>query len=113
LTDLNFTEAMKCYPVSRKFVPKCIMNYRDYLIRQIHILQPKVIIALGDKAFKAISDMKYDKFTNVVGRKYTVDFMGIKTILFSIYHPSPASPLCIKANVPLFKEIDRLLNALD
>jgi uracil-DNA glycosylase len=109
LDDLTFTEAIKCYPTKRNHAQECSRNCRNYLIRQINILSPKIIIVLGDKAFRTVCDIKYNKFSEVAGKCFFADFLDKRTIIFPVYHPSPASPLCIKGNLELFKEIEKLI----
>lgn len=67
---------------------------------------------MGTKAFKAINDIEYDKFADVVGKQYKISCSGIETMLFPIYHPSPASPICRTGNEPLMKVIEGLLNTI-
>ena len=101
LDDTFFLEAIKCYPKDRKYLNKCGSNCRKYLLRQLDIINPKVVLVLGDAAFKAILDVKYKKFSEVVGREFMLD--NIKII--PIYHPSPISPLSLKGNIPIFEKL--------
>lgn len=101
LDDTFFLEAIKCYPKDRKYLDKCGNNCRKYLLRQLDIINPKVVLVLGDAAFKAILDVKYKKFSEVVGREFMLD--NIKII--PIYHPSPISPLSLKGNIPIFEKL--------
>lgn len=101
LDDTFFLEAIKCYPKNRKYLNKCGNNCRKYLLRQLDIINPKVVLVLGDAAFKTILDVKYKKFSEVVGREFMLD--NIKII--PIYHPSPISPLSLKGNIPIFEKL--------
>ncbi len=101
LDDTLFLEAIKCYPKNRKYLNKCGNNCRKYLLRQLDIINPKVVLVLGDAAFKTILDVKYKKFSEVVGREFMLD--NIKII--PIYHPSPISPLSLKGNIPIFEKL--------
>lgn len=101
LDDTFFLEAIKCYQKNRKYLNKCGSDCRKYLLRQLDIINPKVVLVLGDAAFKAILDVKYKKFSEVVGREFMLD--NIKVI--PIYHPSPISPLSLKGNIPIFEKL--------
>ena len=65
------------------------------------LLKPKIILSLGDAATKTILNIKYKKFSDVVGNEYELD--GMKVI--PIYHPSPISPKSYVGNVDIFNEI--------
>lgn len=101
LEDIYFLEAIKCYPKDRKYLNKCSNNCRKYLIEQLKIIKPKLILSLGDSATKTILDIKYKKFSEVVGREYILSNMTI----IPIYHPSPISPKSYTGNVDIFNNI--------
>ena len=101
IEDTYFLEAIKCYPMDRKYLNKCSENCKKYLFKQLKIIKPKVVLSLGDAATKSILDMKYNKFSDVVGKVFNVN--GYKVI--PIYHPSPISPLSYKGNIEILKKI--------
>lgn len=101
LEDTYFLEAIKCYPKDRKYLKKCSVNCKKYLINQLNIIRPKIILSLGDAATKTILDIKYKKFSDVVGHEYKLDDM----IVIPIYHPSPISPKSYKGNIDIFKKL--------
>lgn len=101
LEDTYFLEAIKCYPKNRKYLTKCSTNCRNYLIKQLEIIKPKIVLSLGDAATKSIISEKYKKFKDVVGKEFNVN--GYKVI--PIYHPSPVSPLSYKGNIEIFKNL--------
>lgn len=105
LDDIYFLEAIKCYPKNRKYLKKCSINCKYFLLKQLNIIKPKFILTLGDSATKTILDVKYKKFSEVVGKQYELN--GIKVI--PIYHPSPISPKSYKGNIETFKEIKKVL----
>ncbi len=61
LTDIYITAACRCAPPANKLTPLQLANCRNYLINEIVILKPKVIICLGmvgwNAAITAISDI--------------------------------------------------------
>lgn len=101
IEDTYFLEAIKCFPKDRKYLNKCSVNCKKYLFKQLEIIKPKIVLALGDAATKSILDIKYDKFSDVVGKEFDVN--GYKVV--PIYHPSPISPMSYKGNIEIFKNI--------
>ena len=101
IEDTYFLEAIKCYPKDRKYLNKCSENCKKYLFKQLEIIKPKVVLSLGDAATKSILNIKYKKFSDVVGKVF--DINGYKVI--PIYHPSPISPMSYKGNIEIFKKI--------
>lgn len=106
LEDTYFLEAIKCYPKERKYLSKCSINCKSYLLKQLNIIKPKVVLSLGDAATKTILDIKYKNFSEVVGKKYEIDGMTV----IPIYHPSPISPKSYKGNIPIFNELNDIVN---
>ena len=101
IEDTYFLEAIKCFPVDRKYLNKCGVNCKKYLLKQLDIIKPKVVLSLGDAATKSILDIKYKKFSEVVGKKFIVNGY----IVIPIYHPSPISPMSYKGNIDIFKKL--------
>ena len=101
LEDAYFLEAIKCYPKTRKCLGICGTNCREFLNRQLEVIKPRFILSLGDAATRLVLDIKYDKFKDVVGKKYVVNGYTI----IPIYHPSPISPLSYKGNVGIIKNL--------
>ncbi len=102
IEDTFFLEAIKCYPLDRRYLNKCGNNCKKFLFMQLEVIKPKVILSLGDSATKTILDFKYKKFSEVVGKVF--DINGFKVI--PIYHPSPISPLSYKGNEEIFKNLN-------
>ncbi len=106
--ETTFLEAVKCYPVARKNLKYCASNCKNYMLEQISILNPKLIITLGEFPTKKLLNFKFDKFSDVVGKIYQI---GNYKIL-PIYHPSPISPKSYQGNLPIFNKISKELNIL-
>ena len=107
LEDITFLEAIKCYVKEGKNLNKCSFNCKKFLIKQLEILNPKIVLTLGDAATRTILDIKYKKFSEVfsevVGKEY--DINGY--IVIPIYHPSPISPKSYNGNIEIIKKIKR------
>ena len=101
LSDTCFLETVKCYPKNKKFLQECILNCRKYLFEQLSLLDPKIILPLGDVATRSLLNIKYNRLSDVVGNVY--DYHGHDVI--PIYHPSPISPLSYEGNVDIFENV--------
>ncbi|MCT4612088.1 MAG: hypothetical protein N4A47_01805 [Clostridia bacterium] len=111
LEDISFVEAIKCFPPNRSNLKRCKDNCYDYLLDQIKILKPKVIVPLGDTATKSLlKDVKYKKFGEVVGVEHELNINDIKYKVIPIYHPSPISPVSYSGNVAIFEKIKEVSN---
>ena len=102
IEDTYFLEAIKCYPKDRKYLSRCSKNCKSFLLEQLNIIKPKIVLSLGDSATKSILDVKYKRFSDVVGKEYYIN--GYKVI--PIYHPSPISPMSYKGNIEIFKSLN-------
>jgi len=109
LKDTTFVEAIKCFPVNRKYLKKCNSNCKRYLFNQLELLKPKIVIALGDSATRMITETKYKKFSDVVGEVMNINVNGKDIKVLPIYHPSPISPIGYTGNVPIFNNIRDIL----
>ena len=69
--------------------------------QQLEILQPKLIITLGEFLTENLLDFKFKRFQDVVGSIYEVN--GYK--ILPIYHPSPISPKSYKGNILVFNSL--------
>lgn len=106
LENTHFVEAIKCYPKSRTHLKTCNKNCRKFLINQIDVIKPKLILTLGDEATRAVLNLEYKNFKEVVGKIYNIN--GYKVI--PIYHPSPVSPMSYKGNIPIMENIKESIN---
>ena len=104
--ETTFLESVKCYPLERKNLKLCSKNCKDIMLRQLKILNPKLIITLGEFPTRNLLDFKFDKFKDVVGNIYEIN--GYK--ILPIYHPSPISPKSYTGNVPIFEKIKTFSN---
>lgn len=60
--ETTFLESVKCYPLERKNLKLCSKNCKDIMLRQLKILNPKLIITLGEFPTRNLLDFKFDKF---------------------------------------------------
>ena len=99
--ETTFLESVKCYPLERKNLKTCSKNCKNVMLQQLKILNPKLIITLGEFPTRNLLDFKFDKFADVVGNIYEVN--GYK--ILPIYHPSPISPKSYSGNLPIFEKL--------
>ena len=99
--ETTFLESVKCYPIERKNLKTCSKNCKNIMLNQLRILNPKLIITLGEFPTRNLLNFKFDKFVEVVGNIYEVN--GYK--ILPIYHPSPISPKSYSGNVPIFENL--------
>ncbi len=109
LLDLSFTEAIKCYPIKRNNLETCKINCKKFLFEQIELLNPKIIITLGNYATRSLLDINYKNFKEVVGQIYEINIKGKTVMVLPIYHPSPISPLSYKGNIEIMKKLEKIL----
>ncbi len=99
--ETTFLESVKCYPLERKNLKACSNNCKNIMLEQLKILNPKLIITLGEFPTRNLLNFKFNKFAEVVGNIYDVN--GYK--ILPIYHPSPISPKSYKGNIPIFEKL--------
>ena len=99
--ETTFLESVKCYPLERKNLKTCSKNCKNIMLEQLKILNPKLIITLGEFPTRNLLDFKFDKFADIVGNIYEIN--GYK--ILPIYHPSPISPKSYTGNIPIFEKL--------
>lgn len=99
--ETTFLESVKCYPLERKNLKTCSSNCKNIMLEQLKILNPKLIITLGEFSTRNLLDFKFNKFADVVGKIYEVNDYKI----LPIYHPSPISPKSYTGNIPIFEKL--------
>jgi DNA polymerase len=81
--DVYYTHAVKCRPFGSNKPSESEYNTcKAYLFKQIDIIKPKVIMALGEDVYSLFSQTK-EEFNNVRG--HIVDFQKYK--LVPLHHP--------------------------
>lgn len=94
LKNAYIAAAVRCAPPANKPLPNEILNCRRYLMRELNILRPKAVLALGKIAWDAYLDiLKQDKkinsrsaykFSHGAEARFSSDMPH----LFGVYHPS-------------------------
>jgi uracil-DNA glycosylase family 4 len=91
LKNLYISAVVRCAPPANKPLPSELENCRPYLVRELELLQPKVIVALGKIAFDHVlrlysirdPSMKFGH-----GSFYRLPHEPLSPWLLASYHPS-------------------------
>ena len=115
LQDMYITASGRCAPPGNKPTPEELDNCQPYLEREIGLLKPKVIVALGRIAFERILHIyfpKADLNPQTVKRPASMVFahgafykLDAETWLLCSYHPSQQNTLTGKLTVKMFDQI--------
>jgi uracil-DNA glycosylase family 4 len=102
LSDMYITACGRCAPPKNKPTAEELNNCQPYLEREIELLQPKVIVALGRIAFERILRI-YS--APIAGKKFahnTVFRLDAGPWLVCSYHPSQQNTSTGKLTVEMF-----------
>lgn len=111
LSDMYISASARCAPPDNKPSPAELDNCQHFLERELEILKPKVIVALGRIAFERI--LKIYSLRGAVykfahGALYTLptsSFISHPSSLLCSYHPSQQNTLTGKLTVDMFDDI--------
>lgn len=110
IDDITFSEACKCYIPERNMLHKATINCLPFLERQITMLDSKILIPLGEYPTRILlPNVVFKRFSEVVGKRYTINIMGHERTVIPIYHPSPINPKGYKLNLPIFEYIKQYM----
>lgn len=94
LQKAYITAAVRCAPPVNKPLPAEISNCRGYLEREMEILRPKAVLALGKIAWDVyLGILKQrgailSRAAHPFAHGAEAEFPGVGTRLFGVYHPS-------------------------
>jgi uracil-DNA glycosylase family 4 len=94
LKDAYIAAAVRCAPPANKPLPGEILNCRGYLERELEILRPRAVLALGKIAWDAYLEIlkQRGQITSRAAYRFShgaeCDFAGDLPRLFGVYHPS-------------------------
>ena len=84
------TNVVRCHPPgNRRPDDGEIKSCRSYLSEELREVRPKIVVALGFVAIKALTGSS-EKLGKIIGREVDVDFNGMKLRVVPCYHPSAA-----------------------
>lgn len=112
--------AVRCAPPANKPLPSEILNCRGYLQRELALLRPKAILALGKIAWDAYLEiLKRDgKIASRAAYKFAhgaeVEIASDLPLLFGVYHPSQQNTQTGRVTEAMYARVlRRIRNYLD
>ncbi|GAC1631893.1 MAG: hypothetical protein NVS9B14_04440 [Candidatus Acidiferrum sp.] len=111
LKNAYIAAAVRCAPPKNKPLPQEILNCRPYLERELEILQPRVVLALGKIAWDAYLEvLKQDsKITSrakfVFGHGAEVRPVSEGPVLVGVYHPSQQNTQTGKVTAAMYARV--------
>lgn len=98
--EIFITNTVLCSPrkesgANRKPTKKEIANCSGFLIRQIELIAPKVVVTLGSVALEALKGIETHEFTPKENAGMILDWNGRK--LIPLYHPSPQVIISVRS----------------
>ncbi|MFO7584216.1 MAG: uracil-DNA glycosylase [Anaerolineales bacterium] len=105
LTDLYITASARCAPPGNKPTPEELNNCQPYLERELELIRPKVIVALGriafDRVLRILSTRNSDwKFAHGAHWHLDTDHW-----LLASYHPSQQNTQTGRLTAEMFDQI--------
>ena len=92
--ELYITNVVKCRPPNNRDPEESeIEACLPYLIRQIKLIRPRKIVALGIHSTRTIlrfSGIKVDELSRFRGRVFRVSINGVEAEVYPTYHPAAA-----------------------
>ena len=88
--DTFIANIVKCRPPkNRDPLPDEVMACKDYLIRQIQLVKPRLLVLLGNPSLKSILGKEHS-ITKVRGKwfRQCVDYMDEDLYIMPMFHPS-------------------------
>ncbi len=111
--------AARCSPPANKPLPNEILNCRGYLIRELQILRPKIVLALGKIAWDAYLDIlkAEGKIASRAAYRFAhgaeTEFAEDLPRLFGVYHPSQQNTQTGRVTAAMYaKALQRIRNVL-
>ena len=113
LKDSYVAASVRCAPPDNKPLPSEIQNCRSYLIRDLQILQPRAILALGKIAWDAFLEILKQRGEIASRAAYRfahgaeAELPGDGAHLFGIYHPSQQNTQTGRVTAAMYSQVLR------
>lgn len=111
LKNAYIAAAVRCAPPENKPLPEEILNCRPYLQRELEILQPRVVLALGKIAWDAYLEILKQE-GRITSRAKFVFAHGAEErpvsggpVLVGVYHPSQQNTQTGKVTAAMYEEV--------
>lgn len=116
LTNAYIVAAIRCAPPANKPLPSEIINCRGYFERELEILQPKAVLALGKIAWDAYLEIL--KQRGLIPSRAAFEFShgaeaqlpGNSPRLFGVYHPSQQNTQTGRVTPAMYRKVLRSIS---
>ena len=111
LRNAYITAAARCAPPDNKPLPSELLNCREYLDRELAILQPRAVLALGKIAWDVYlgllkhGGVEVSRAANPFAHGAEFDVPSAKTRLFGVYHPSQQNTSTGVVTPPMYAKV--------
>ncbi|HLZ12962.1 MAG TPA: uracil-DNA glycosylase [Candidatus Acidoferrum sp.] len=118
LNNAYIAAAVRCAPPANKPELSEILNCRPYLVRELQILRPRVVLALGKIAWDAYLEVLKQQQKIVARAKYVfahgaeVRPVSDGPVLVGVYHPSQQNTQTGKVTAAMYASVLRRIQAL-
>ncbi len=116
LKDAYIAATIRCAPPANKPLPAEIINCRGYLVRELEILQPRAVLALGKIAWDAYLEILKQRgliasraaFHFAHGAEAVLPGDGVR--LFGVYHPSQQNTQTGRVTAAMYAQVLRRIS---
>jgi uracil-DNA glycosylase family 4 len=113
LKNAYIAATIRCAPPANKPLPLEIVNCRGYLVRELEILQPRAVLALGKIAWDAYLEILKQRglitsrsaFRFAHGAEAELPSRGAR--LFGVYHPSQQNTQTGRVTPAMYSQVLR------
>ena len=118
LTNAYIAAAVRCAPPANKPLPQEILNCRPYLERELAVLRPIVVLALGKIAWDAYLEIlkQEGKIASrakfVFGHGAEVRPVSDGPVLIGVYHPSQQNTQTGKVTAAMYAKVLKRVRAM-
>jgi uracil-DNA glycosylase family 4 len=112
LTNLYTAPVCRCAPPNNKPMPKEMDNCQEYLERELELIRPKVIVALGRIAFDRILHIFSIKVHTMSFAHLAIHQLPTGPWLVGSYHPSRQNTQTGRLTVDMFDQVWKMVKEL-
>ncbi len=113
LSNAYITASARCAPPDNKPLPSELGNCRPYLEREMEILRPRAVLALGKIGWDVyLGILKHQglivsRAAHPFAHGAEAGIPGVETRLFGVYHPSQQNTSTGKVTLPMYAQVLR------
>jgi uracil-DNA glycosylase family 4 len=113
MIDSYIAATARCAPPDNKPLPQEILNCRPYLERELEILQPRALLALGKIAWDGYLEILKQRSVIASRGKYIfghgaeAELPAPWPTLFGVYHPSQQNTQTGKVSAAMYAQVLR------